>query len=262
MATEAMRVARSPRRADVGTVPRTNGSIPRRQSSVRTSRGRNLAAGQYAIGSAIFNGIASGTIAVVAFAVAGSVTVLPAVLELLGPRIDRGRIPFLPHLRTDGSQPRFWPAVIDRVLRRPLLWLLAAAGLLIALAEPALGLHISEPSSDTLKPQANSAVTARMHADFPGTSEPALVVVTGPWDRQARVRHELKRLEGLAAARGIAHPPFTETTSSDGQATAVELPLTGLGDNAASRHAISVLRNELNPPNTRTHPRRRGRRDR
>ena len=56
-------------------------------------------AGMFVIGSDIFNGIASGTIAVVACAVAGSVTVLPAVLELLGPRIDRGRIPFLPHLQ-------------------------------------------------------------------------------------------------------------------------------------------------------------------
>src|SRR2546430_16465036 len=40
---------------------------------------------------------ASGTIAVIACAVAGSVTVLPGLLELLGTRIDRGRIPFLPH---------------------------------------------------------------------------------------------------------------------------------------------------------------------
>ena len=78
-------------------------------------------AAQYAIGSAIFNGIASGTIAVIACAVAGSVTVLPAVLELLGPRIDRGRIPFLPHLHADSSDARFWPALIDRVLRRPVV---------------------------------------------------------------------------------------------------------------------------------------------
>jgi RND superfamily putative drug exporter len=74
-------------------------------------------AGMYIIGSKIFNGIASGTIAVIVCAVAGSVTVLPAVLELLGPKIDRGRIPFLPHLHTDSSQSRFCPAVIVRVLR-------------------------------------------------------------------------------------------------------------------------------------------------
>ncbi len=78
-------------------------------------------AGLFVIRSNVFNAIASGTIAVVACAVAGSVTVLPAILELLGPRLDRGRIPFLPHLRTDGSGSPFWSAVVDRVLRRPVL---------------------------------------------------------------------------------------------------------------------------------------------
>src|SRR5262249_20647451 len=105
-------------------------------------------AGQYIVGSPIFNGIASGTIAVVACAVIGSVAVLPAVLELLGPRIDRGRIPFLPHLHTDTSKSRFWPAVVDRVLRRPLLSVLVGTALLVALALPALRLHITEPDSN------------------------------------------------------------------------------------------------------------------
>jgi uncharacterized membrane protein YdfJ with MMPL/SSD domain len=86
-----------------------------------------------------------GTIAVILCAVAGSVTVLPAVLELLGPRIDRGRIPFLPHLHTDASKSRFWPAVIDRVLRRPAHSAALSAGLLVALAVPALDLHFSKP---------------------------------------------------------------------------------------------------------------------
>ena len=85
-------------------------------------------AGMFVIGSDIFNSLASGTIAVVACAVVGSVTVLPAVLELLGDRIDRGRIPWLPHLQTETSDSRFWPAVIDRVLRRPALSCALAVG--------------------------------------------------------------------------------------------------------------------------------------
>ena len=91
-------------------------------------------AGLFVIDSNGFNAIASGTIAVVACAVAGSVTVLPAILELLGLRLDRGRIPFLPHLRTDGSGSPLWSAVVDRVLRRPVLSIALATGLLLALA--------------------------------------------------------------------------------------------------------------------------------
>jgi uncharacterized membrane protein YdfJ with MMPL/SSD domain len=204
-------------------------------------------AGQFVIGSAIFTGIAAGTITVVACAVAASLTVLPAMLELLGPRLDRGRIPFLPHLRTDTSTSRFWPAVITRVLRRPVVSVLLGAGLLVALAIPALRLHISEPDSDTLKSRSDSALVAQMQAEFPGTSAPAEVVVSAPRAEQPRVRRELKNLEHLAATRGVAHPPFAVNKSKDGLATALALPLTGLGNNQASRNAIHMLRNQLIP---------------
>ena len=204
-------------------------------------------AGQYAMGSKIFNGVASGTIAVVACAVAGSVTVLPAVLELLGQRIDRGRIPFLPHLQVDPARARFWPAVVDRVLRRPVVSLVVSAALLVALALPALGLHIAEPDSDTLKPQTNPLLATAMGTDFPGTSEPAVVVVAFPRSRQALVRRGLQRLEAQAAARGIAHPPFAADVSGDGRVAAIALPLTGRGDNTSSRRAVAVLRGDLIP---------------
>src|SRR5262245_21803029 len=204
-------------------------------------------AGQFVVGSAIFNGIAAGTIAVVACAVAGSVTVLPAVLELLGPRIDRGRIPFLPHLKTDGEGARFWPAVIDRVLRRPVLSLAAAVAVLVALALPALHLHIAEPDSNTLKPQTRMALTGRMFKDFPETSEPALLVIKAPVSQQARVERALARLESLAAARGVAHPPFLAGAVGENGITSVALPLTGRGNNSASRAAVETLRNDLVP---------------
>jgi uncharacterized membrane protein YdfJ with MMPL/SSD domain len=204
-------------------------------------------AGQYVVGSAVFNGIASGTITVVACAVAGSVTVLPAVLELLGPRIDRGRIPLLPHLGIGDRESRFWPAVVDRVLRRPVVTLAAATALLLALAAPALALHISEPNSDTLKPQANTALMARLYADFPGASQPAVLVVTAPQDKLPQVERQLRRLGSTAAAQGIAHPPFATVRSLDGLSVAVALPLTGLGNNNASRDAVRSLRNRLIP---------------
>jgi putative drug exporter of the RND superfamily len=203
-------------------------------------------AGQYAMGSQLFDGVASGTIAVVACAVAGSVTVLPAVLELVGPRIDRGRIRFLPQLRVDG-QGRFWPAVVDRVMRRPLVSLLLAAGLLVALAVPALGLHVSEPTSDVLRPRTDPLLVSGLNADFPGTSAPAVLVLTYPPADQVRVRRAVQRLERLATARGLAHPPFAADTSADGTAAAIALPLTGNGANAQSRRAIRVLRRDLIP---------------
>jgi uncharacterized membrane protein YdfJ with MMPL/SSD domain len=203
-------------------------------------------AGQYAIGSPVFNGIASGTIAVIACAVAGSVTVLPAVLELLGPRIDNGRIPYLPRLHADAADARFWPALIDRVLRRPVVSLLLSAAVMVALAVPAIGLHVAKPNADGTA-QAQDMTAAHIAADFPGTSQPAVVVLTGPALHEARTARGVRRLEAVAAARGIANPPFALDGSDDGKAAAVELPLTGLGDNRASRRAIETLRHVLVP---------------
>ena len=205
-------------------------------------------AGQFVIGSDIFNGVASGTIVVVACAVAGSVTVLPAVLELLGARIDRGRIPYLPHLRTEGGS-RFWPAVVDRVLRWPAVSCALAGALLVALAVPAFWLHVSKPSDESLSSLHEPALStlARVRHDFPGTAAPAIVVVAGPRGEQAAAQREVGRLEALAVSRGIAHPPFTVNGSADRRAASIELPLSGAGDNAASRRAIGILRHELVP---------------
>src|SRR4051794_18586224 len=164
-------------------------------------------AGPYVVRSPIFDGIATGTIAVVACAVAGSLTVLPGVLELLGARIDRGRIPFLPHLRTETADSRFWPAIVDRVLRRPLLSCLLSAGLLVALALPALGLHVAKPSDEALSGTSEPALAslARVRETFPGTAAPAIVVVAAPPGRAAAVLRATRRLQALAVARGIAH---------------------------------------------------------
>jgi RND superfamily putative drug exporter len=205
--------------------------------------------GMFLIGAKIFNSLAAATIAVVACAVLGSVTVLPAVLELLGPRIDRGRIPYLPHLRTDTSTSRFWPAVVDRVLSRPVVSCAVATAVLVALAFPALSLHVAKPSDEALAPQNVPALRAfaDIRHDFPGASEPARVVATVPAGDESVLRREMARLRRLAFASGLAHPPAELTTSSDGTGVALSLPLSGAGDNRASRQAIAILRDQLVP---------------
>jgi uncharacterized membrane protein YdfJ with MMPL/SSD domain len=238
-----------------------NRGLPSHEALERTARtsGRTVLvsgttvaiamAGMYIIGSEIFNGLATGTIAVIFCAVAGSVTVLPAVLELLGSRIDKGRIPFLPHLKTETSESRFWPAVVDRVLRRPLLSGLAAAVVLVALAIPALGLHVTKPSDESLSSQGEPALRTlgKVRAEFPSTAEPAIVVVAGPRRLQAQARNAVTELEAGATRLGIAHRPFTISTGDDQSSASIELPLSGAGNNAASKHAIAVLRHELVP---------------
>jgi RND superfamily putative drug exporter len=212
-------------------------------------------AGIFVASTEVLNGIAAATIAVVACAVLASVTVLPAVLELLGARIDRGRIPFLPHL--DVTHPsRFWHAVVDRVLRRPALSFALSAGVLVALALPALGLHVAKPSDNALVgPKAAALRTfADVQHEFAGESDRALIAIEGPPSAAQQVLRQVRRLERLAVARGVTRPPFLVTGNAEGTGGSVALPLVGDGANAASRHAVHVLRSELVPQTLGTVP--------
>ena len=76
-------------------------------------------AGMFLTGDQTFDSIAIATIAVVAIAVLGSLTVLPALLCRLGDNVDRLRVPLVHRLRRDDGQGRFWGAIVDRVMRRP-----------------------------------------------------------------------------------------------------------------------------------------------
>jgi uncharacterized membrane protein YdfJ with MMPL/SSD domain len=83
--------------------------------------------------------MAAGAMMVVAVAVLASSTLLPALLHMLGRRVDRGRIRrFRPGRDRRGE---FWTAWVGRIMRRPLPWFCASAGVLVALTLPALWLE-------------------------------------------------------------------------------------------------------------------------
>src|SRR5882762_1684835 len=79
-------------------------------------------AGLFLTGIDVFSGVAIGTILVVGVAVLGSLTFLPAILSMLGPWTDRGRIPFLGRRRTAARESKFFGALARAVVRRPLVW--------------------------------------------------------------------------------------------------------------------------------------------
>ena len=82
-------------------------------------------AGMFLSGDKTFMSFSIGTMMVVAIAMLGSLTVLPAVLGKLGDRVEKGRVPFLGRLRSKNGESRVWNAVLSRVLRRPLVSALA-----------------------------------------------------------------------------------------------------------------------------------------
>ena len=161
-------------------------------------------AGLFLTGIDQFAGIAIGTIAVVGIAVAGSLTVIPALLSWLGPRADRGQIPFLGRSRAAARPSRLWAALVRRVVAHPAIWGATAAVALIALAAPALGMQLGKPAVDVPPGQAVGRDHRRDPAGLPGTPSPAKVVVTGPGVTGPRVLAAVAALRGMRRPR--AHP--------------------------------------------------------
>src|SRR5207253_7406220 len=121
------------------------------------------------------------TILVVAASMLGSLAVLPALLSRLGDKVDRLRVPLVGRLRRDDGEGRIWGAIVDRVLRRPLLSAILAGGLLLAIALPALQLRMATPGPDTFPNSLDVVKTyKRMQQAFPGKALPANVVVQAP----------------------------------------------------------------------------------
>jgi uncharacterized membrane protein YdfJ with MMPL/SSD domain len=92
----------------------------------------------------IMRSLAIGAIVVGIVSVAAALTLLPAFLRVLGDRVNSLPVPVLGRNlgRADSAESRVWSAIIHRVLRRPLVSLVLSAGVMIAAAVPALGLHI------------------------------------------------------------------------------------------------------------------------
>ena len=204
-------------------------------------------AGLFFVGGGPFSGIALGTIAVVGIAVAGSLTVLPALLAWLGPKADAGRIPFLGRRQAAARPSRLWAALARQVVARPVIWGGAAAIALLALAAPALGLRLGDPAVDAPKGAAVVTTMDAIHRAFPQAPAPAEVVVTGQDLTGPKVTAAVGALRTRAASGGAIHAPVTETVLGGGRALLVGVPLAGNGTNSASDSALVTLRDTILP---------------
>ena len=203
-------------------------------------------AGMLFSGDQSFKSFAVATMIVVAVAMFGSLTVLPAVLSKLGDRVEKGRIPFVHRLRRHKGESRMWGAVLDRVLRRPVVSAVAAAAVLLALAAPAIGIHTSQTGTEGINIAAIDPVVRLIDA-FPGAPEPAIVAIKADDVTTAPVRDAIADLKQKALASGQMNAPIDITTNPDGTVTRVEIPLEGKGTDDASNAALGTLRGTLLP---------------
>ena len=229
-------------------------------------------AGMLFSGSADFVSLGVGAILVVLVAIAGSLTVLPALLAKLEDRVDRGVVAvaaatilkvlsrepaFLVRLRDrrtvvqrlkGGGESRIWRAILRPALRFPLVSATLAAAALVVLAIPMLHMHTASPEIDAFPK--NLPVVRAWHATeraFPGTPSPAEVVVGAPDVAAPAVRKAIGKLRRDALATGRMHEPITVTMNPARTIARVDVPLAGSGDDATSDAALRLLRAHVVP---------------
>ncbi|MER7754085.1 MMPL family transporter [Kitasatospora sp. NPDC097643] len=209
-------------------------------------------AGMFLTGIADFQAMAFATIVVVVTAVLGSLTVLPALLSMLGDRVDKGRLPLLSRLRrrdTAEAGGRFWNAVLTPVLRRPLAATLLAGAFLLGLAAPLLTMHTANLTFQQQLPKGNElvAVSQKINDAFPGSPAPATVVVKATDIGSPAMTAALADLKARALASGRMHGPVDVTVHADKNIAVVDIPLNGTGNDDTSTAALKTLREELVP---------------
>jgi RND superfamily putative drug exporter len=208
-------------------------------------------AGLLFAGNPIFVGFGVGTMLVVAVAVLGSLTFLPAMLAFLSRKnwLEKGRVPYITKRRhTAKGESRVWGAILTRVLKRPLVSTVIAGGLLVALSVPALGIELKNPGYDGYsRSQPVIQTYDRLQAAFPGGAVPATTVIEAKDVTAAPVQAAIEQLHDRALATGELSEPFNVEVSPDKTVAVVGLAVKGSGTDAASEHSLEVLRSEVVP---------------
>jgi uncharacterized membrane protein YdfJ with MMPL/SSD domain len=208
-------------------------------------------AGLLFAGNPIFVGFGIGTMLVVAVAVLGSMTFLPAMLSFLSQKnwLEKGRVPWVTKRRHKAKgESRLWGAIIARVLKRPLVSTLLAGGLLVALSVPALGIQFKEPGYDGYsRSQPVIQTYDRFQAAFPGGAVPATTVIKAEDVTAAPVQAAIQQLHDRALATGQLSEPSGVEVSPDKTVAVVALSVNGSGTDAASERSLEVLRAEVVP---------------
>lgn len=204
-------------------------------------------AGLFLAGDAEETAIAEAAMAVVIAAMIGSVTLLPAILALLGRRVSAGGPPRRWRGALSRSTDRAWTVLLRAALRRPAATLTVSAGALILVLLPAFSLRTAD-SGIADSPASHIPVMQtyqRIQQVFPDRATAATVVY--------QPRHPVEATSALAAfEQRVAHSrelrgPVIVDHSGDGRLVRLRVGLAGNGTDRQSVHALSVLRHAVIP---------------
>jgi RND superfamily putative drug exporter len=217
--------------------------------SILVSGGAVIAsmAGLYLLTDVTFSSLATGAILVVAVAVLGSITVLPALLAKLGRWVDRPRVPLLWRLNRRVGRGGISGWVLAPVIRRPGVALLLSSVVMVLLAVPALGMKTHSGNLETL-PDSIPEVQTYLKITQEFASEGTSLDVVARGDK-AEITAALDSLNEAALKSKHFEDLGVEpvTTSEDGGTAVLQLAMPYDESDSKVDDAIEELRGELVP---------------
>jgi uncharacterized membrane protein YdfJ with MMPL/SSD domain len=194
------------------------------------------------------------TMIVVAIAMLGSLTVLPALLSRLGDKVEKGRIPFVGRLRRSSGENRSWSAVLTPALRHPAIAAGLSAAALIVIALPALHMHTGQMGLSSIPKSWPTVETInRLEKAFPGNDAPAVIAIKANTD-DAATKNAINSLRSQALASRKMRGPIEVDVNGSHTVARVTIPLEGNGSDSRSYAALRQLRTEILPATIGTVP--------
>ena len=202
--------------------------------------------GMFALGVSLLNGAAVAAAIGVVLVLGASLTLLPALLSLVGHRIGEtgGR---RARSKTDATKPGFWLRWVQRIQRRPAVTAIAATAVMLTLAAPVLGLRLasSDAGNDPAGQTTRQAYDLIAKGFGPGTNGPLQLAVALPHPHDsaavAQLTHALRDTPGIASVAPV------RLNASASTAAVVAYP-TASPQSQQTSNLVSHLRSSVIPP--------------
>jgi RND superfamily putative drug exporter len=194
----------------------------------------------------ILRSLALGAIIVGAVTMAAAITLLPALLSLLGDRVNALRLPIVG--RDHPAESPFWTKSVRAVVRRPAIALTAGVLILLAAAYPVLGLRTGTAGVESLPNDSYAKAGAlALERSFPEASatDPAQVVISGDIESGTMAAAIAKFQKSITNDQDFG--PAQQQISDNGRAALISIPLVGDPDHSQARRGLDRLRNSLIP---------------
>ena len=198
--------------------------------------------------STIFRSLATGAILVGLVSILAALTLLPAVVSLLGDRVNALRVPYFGRATEQaGREGRFWGAIVRWVMRRPVVSLVLAAGFLLALAAPVLALE-----TGTSGPAPCPTASIRSRVTFCSTRSSRArrrIRSRSRWPATSTLRRFRRRSAGsrLSLPAGPSSASRRSNSNDAGTVARITIPIAGDATSEPAVDAVRDLRSEVVP---------------